>query len=630
MTYLKPYLKINRLIVFSSEGKILYDEKFHQGVNIIRGENSSGKSTIANFIFYGLGGDFNSWTEMAKRADSVYIELDINDGIYTLRRIISDSLQQGMYIYFDEFEVAKVSANENWQFFPYKQSANKNSFSNILFGLLQFPELKGSTSSNITMNQILRLLYIDQVSMSDTIFRKENFDTHLNREEIANLLLGVYDDSLYEEKLKLKELEKRNADKRNEFKAVNTILKEIGTEIDYVQIKKEIDVLNKEIDSINNFLLNADKIETNILEPEIQNISDQLIMNNHELSILKLEISKVELDIVDSKEFIESLQNRLNSLNESISARKNLGELPIHFCPNCLSSIKSVSEDKCFLCKEPLSVQSLISQAERMKIEISNQIKESNTLLSDKYTSFEDLIKKAESTEAENNRLQKELDFSIQKVESTRDTRMNEYYTKKGNLEAKIENYNRLLKSSIKLEELKESVLRLEEEINRLKIEIDNKEEKQLKNKYLAIKTIEEIAIYFLNEDLDRQDEFKNASNLEIDFYSDKIRVNNRSNFSASSNVYLKNSILFAIFFASLKLESFRYPRFILCDNIEDKGMEPIRSQHFQKMITNLSEESNIQHQIIFTTSMIDPSLDNTPLCIGEFYTHENKSLKSN
>jgi DNA repair exonuclease SbcCD ATPase subunit len=57
MTLLRPTLSLRRLVVFS-RGKVAYDQAFKLGVNIIRGTNSSGKSTILDFIFYALGGDF--------------------------------------------------------------------------------------------------------------------------------------------------------------------------------------------------------------------------------------------------------------------------------------------------------------------------------------------------------------------------------------------------------------------------------------------------------------------------------------------------------------------------------------------------------------------------------------------
>ena len=47
------YLKLNRLQVIK-EGTPVFNEEFHNGINIIRGHNSTGKSTISNFIFFAL------------------------------------------------------------------------------------------------------------------------------------------------------------------------------------------------------------------------------------------------------------------------------------------------------------------------------------------------------------------------------------------------------------------------------------------------------------------------------------------------------------------------------------------------------------------------------------------------
>ena len=39
-------LFLRRLRVVTRDDKVAYDEAFHKGINIIRGQNSSGKSTI--------------------------------------------------------------------------------------------------------------------------------------------------------------------------------------------------------------------------------------------------------------------------------------------------------------------------------------------------------------------------------------------------------------------------------------------------------------------------------------------------------------------------------------------------------------------------------------------------------
>ena len=78
MTKDKSYLFLNRLVIITHTGASAYDEKFHKGVNIIRGKNSSGKSTVSNFIFYALGGDFTNWNAESLRCREVFAEVEIN------------------------------------------------------------------------------------------------------------------------------------------------------------------------------------------------------------------------------------------------------------------------------------------------------------------------------------------------------------------------------------------------------------------------------------------------------------------------------------------------------------------------------------------------------------------------
>jgi len=81
------FLRLNRLRVIR-RGKVAYDQTFHVGVNIIRGQNGSGKSTIADFIFFVLGGEFGDWKDAARQCDEVQAEVVTPNGALAIRRSI--------------------------------------------------------------------------------------------------------------------------------------------------------------------------------------------------------------------------------------------------------------------------------------------------------------------------------------------------------------------------------------------------------------------------------------------------------------------------------------------------------------------------------------------------------------
>ena len=178
------------------------------------------------------------------------------------------------------------------------------------------------------------------------------------------------------------------------------------------------------------------------------------------------------------------------------------------------------------------------------------------------------------------------------------------------------------------LESLKSQKATLAQEVARLELSIQSKRKKQEARKAEAMSRIEYYTLDLLKKDLRCEEAFRLAESVSIDFSKNSFAVDGRNQFSASSVTYLKNSIHYGIFFSSLELNFFRYPRLIICDNMEDKGMEPRRSQNFQRVILELSKTFGIEHQIIFTTSMIDPNLNTSELCIGEEYSEDNKALR--
>ena len=115
-------LFLHRLLIYTDNGQVAYDEHFHKGINIIRGNNSSGKSTITHFIFYVLGGDFIDFVPEARLCSSVYAEVEINKAILTIKREVNkndkDEIKKNapMYIYWGNMEESlNPPEDKHWQ-----------------------------------------------------------------------------------------------------------------------------------------------------------------------------------------------------------------------------------------------------------------------------------------------------------------------------------------------------------------------------------------------------------------------------------------------------------------------------------------------------------------------------------
>jgi peptidoglycan hydrolase CwlO-like protein len=629
---IKPTLFLNRLIVITHNNQIAYDETFHNGVNIIRGQNSSGKSTIANFIFYALGGNLNNWTTEALKCKEVIAEVKINDATVTLKRDINKSGLQPMSIFWNNYEESKKDSI-NWQTFPYKQTINITSYTNVLFNAMSFPEVKNEEDSNITIHQILRLLYIDQETPTQKLFRLEQFDLPLTREAISEVLLGIYDDMLYSQKLKLKHIRKTKEEKDREFQSFNKMFGHTMGYSTIASIQNEIELTKKLLSGIIDNIIELRKQQiakatkkTTLIS---ENIQSDLSKTKNKIRELQTQIDQLDIDIADSQQFISTLEKRISELNNSLSTRRILGELPLTHCPQCLSELENnVAEGHCFLCKQPISNGAEKANAKRLLQEMNLQIKESNSLLEEKKRKLVAFSGELPIYREMAHRLQKQLDSSVQNPQTTRDEKLDNFLVEKGKFENKIEYLTQQLQAVELIELLKEEITQLAAEISTLELEIKQKESEQKRNYEIAMQKIKEITLSILKNDLERQEEFRNGKEIEIDFLRDIYSLDGKNNFSASSNVYLKNAILFSIFFASIELDFFRYPRFILCDNMEDKGMEKGRTQNLQNVLTDFSNKIEQEHQIIFTTSMIAEELNNTSYCVGAEYDRNNKVLK--
>ncbi|NQY08655.1 MAG: hypothetical protein HRT71_03970 [Flavobacteriales bacterium] len=634
-------LVLNRMIIYSNSGKIAYDELFHKGVNIIRGDNSSGKSTITHFIFYVLGGAFNDWVKEAKQCASVMAEVEFGGVSLVLKREINISdktkkanAQESMYIYWGSFKDLENSEIEHeWHKYGFSTYPEKKSFSNVLFDNLDIPIVQGE--NNITFHQLLRLLYVDQESPTSSLFYYEQFDSSLTRETVADLLLGVYSQELYDKKQRKVEVEKERDDVKREIKVIKRFISN-PNDLFPAHILTSIENKEKERHKNEEELIKLKEENKKVRYTEktkldFEGLNEEVIEQRKKVSSINDDIRSYQFEIEDSKYFIESLKKKIKAVNNSIITREFLGDFPLEYCPECLSDISVEDTTVCKLCKQNVDESYGVTQARKIEQELSFQLKESSSLLMKKERKLVEIQATFDSEKISHFQLQKKVNQALNDVKSIRDERIDNLYTDTGFIEGEIAQLRTLLENAELYQSFVKKKSELDSEFNSLESSIEYLRSEQEKQKRSTNEAIEKKGLYLLNNDLRRQQDFAEAKEFNVDYRNNLAFISDKdAKYSASSNFYLKTAARFSIFLASMELEKMRYPRFIFCDNMEDKGIEKERAQNFQRnIIKQALLNSTEEFQLIYTTSFIPDELDNTPYCVGEFYTESSPSLKN-
>lgn len=631
MTFLKPTLIVNRLTVFQN-GHRAFDCKFHKGVNIIRGRNSSGKTTIMDMLAFSLGAENIRWKPQALKCTSTIVEVSLNNEKVSFKREISTESMRPLHIYWGSIDNALKAGAHEWKLYPFKRSESKISFTQAIFNALSMPLAQGAGSSNLTLHQVLRVLYADQPSVHSPIFRFDRFDNALTRETIGGYLCGVYNDELYNAQLTLRDVETELTKKVSELRSIFSVLGRSGQAPDIQGIDEKINDLNKlrEIESkkLTSIVVSPEHENTDS-ENRVNTLRDELNKAKRTSANLKTKIQSLAFEISDSEMFISELQDRLKNLEQSGETRAIFDSMNFEFCPSCLTKIDPISSShSCHLCKSEQSDDKAENQLLRMKNELTLQIKESLQLMARRKDELVRLKRDVPLAENELKRLEHEFFKESNYWATPQETVSGEIYKAIGRLDEEIKRAYEDKKLIVVINELQEHRDELQSEKNRLDDLIKLHEENEEKLKGQIYSSISTIAQELLQEDLPLQKEFMSPESVEFSFTDNSVYVNGSKNFSESSAVILRHIFHLALLSASIENDSMRLPRFMMLDGIDDGGMEKDRSHNLQQIIIDECSRYDVDYQLIFATSEINPKYSESKYVVGEYYSPENYSLK--
>lgn len=632
MTQTKASIVLNRLVIMK-DNKSAYDENYHMGVNIIRSQgNSTGKTTIMDAIFFILGGDVEEWTAEAQACDYVVAELSFRGNILTFKREIGDTRYPPIYMYEGPYAEA-VKNSLNWLKFSHKRSGDRESFSQAIFRLLGYPENKLSTFANITIHEILRLVYSDQLTAVNKIFKQQVFDPDEMRQTVGEFLLGVDDLDLHGLRLQFRNLEKELSNLIGRLKATQEFFTSAGLTPDSSSIITQVEQIIKEHDElrerINYFESPVKKVKSVEESEDVKQIREELRQVKQSIRGHRDNREALTYEVEDSILFISSLKERKNALDQSEVTRESLGELRFEFCPACLSKIETpitANEPVCHLCKKDKTDENDVTGFLRMQFELNYQIKESEQLLDSRKTELGDLDKLINELDIKRKQLQERYNSFVETADPIT-AELKDALTKIGQYDKTLESLREKQKLIDIIDNISKEKADVVKNISFLSDQIEQ-QEKNREGRWKALqKRISEITIEILRNDIPSEETFAIATEFEFDFSKNRLLVDGRSKFSASSICYLKTAFLFALFMVSLEDNLVLFPRFSLFDNIEDKGSTPKRVQNMHNLIIKYLENVEQDHQIIFTTSVLSDDLNNSDYCVGPEYNYNLKTL---
>lgn len=623
------YLKMNRLVIIK-DGKRLYNEQFHDGINIIRGEHSVGKSTILDMIFYVLGGELkkDDWKYPADTCTSVNAEITINNRIFTISRPIEPGRVPHIKIYEGQYDDAMKNADE-WLDYGPRRNDDKLSFSEMMFELFNWGQFKSDNYQNLTMHQIMRLIYLSQSSDSNRIFRKEQSraDNENTRIAIAEFLLGLDDLETHSYRQALLKHERDFDNSSAELRAYFSLLGEDAS-LTVDSIQESLTIKHEELTIIDNkkdSLLDSTELLENHHEYELATERNDILVRTqnltHEINSTNIELHSLKIEIQDCILFGKNLTYRIKALHESKDTYVSLGEVSFAYCPCCLAPIQTSADNEtgCALCKSNEKLYSLEEKYIETLNELQYQQRQNDKIivtLSDNVECLEsDLLSKNKILQALNNRL-----FEISLVSNKRELLITSLIEERTEKLIEINLLKEKIESAKKVDDLKKKREHITKQIEHCRTRIDELEASNITRKQLVYSRLSQLSTKILEGDSGNEDKFKTATQLssEIDFAKDRWLLNERVNYSDSSNVVKKSALHLALLLFSIHDSSCRYPRFSIMD-FECGDINEGRSHNLQKLIiSSLAGLSG--YQLIMTTSKIDKGLNNKMYGVGRYY----------
>lgn len=600
-------------VKYSGEKYFFESPEFGYGINIVVGDNGSGKSTFSYFIEYGLGGNikpFNDgreggkYEEILKDANNfVELEIIINNREYSLKRFIN---QNDIFIN-DGKNVDKLPVNRNKDYAP-------KIFSDWLLEKLNIPVFELNLGVNtwyFNFNDLFRLLCYDQDTEPRKIFKSpsnENYisDSSIIRKSTFETLLGISSVEYFKKFDELKNSQKIKDTAKSRLSDFLLSHSNLDETVDLETLIEELNVqLTKVIDERNLYQKQNTKVDEKT--EHLASIQSDLINLEIKISEDTVHIQNYQNEAFKIERLYNNLNQEISEIQKTIFTHDKLNLFSMEVCPFCMNK-KEKKEGFCICGSEfkKDDYEKFVYNSSEYK-EILKHKEKSLSTISVALKSYKEEIETSKNENELNSKKSTELKNQLKNIINAIEYSGNSQFIDLLNekiLELKTEIFNN------------ENLLDLTKQQRNFKsdFELKNNEYKRIFKEYQKlkykfeqdnIKTIH--AFNSIYDELMSKSSYK-SKHAEIDedympFIDEGIYKNK------SADVPKRLMYYFTALCLSLKLKTVKHPRFLLIDTPETVGIDDDNLRDNLKLLDlaldlSKNNENDVieNYQVILTT----------------------------
>lgn len=567
---------IVKKVIYAGENYVYSSPELTTGINIILGDNGSGKSTFSYFIEYGFGGkvkpfmndDVDARYSLILNDTNNYVQLDILiDRVpYSLKRFINSQdifIEHGGHV--DTYALDRRSADYI--------------FSDWLLDKLGIPVFElylGATHWYFNFNDLFRLLNYDQNTETRKIYKEpiaENFvaDSVVIRKSIFEILLGISSVEFFKKQdearaaMKARDLAKGlfenfkdNHEISDDYEKLNSRKIEASKNLAELEEKRNSEL--KQNTTVDDKVGELADVQAKLIDLQLNASQDRVMLANisneqHKVSVLH-----------------QGLVEEIAQIEKIIFTHDKLDLFAMEVCPFCMAR-KNVQQGFC-ICGSPFNDDDY-----EKFVYNSNEYKD---ILTRKQKGIEAITVADLAYRSDVKKISERLNATNDKFE--------EYTLKLRN----IINTAEYAGNNTVIDDLNDRIFKVKEELLQINFGMRNSEQyARLQADFIEKNRVFGIAQGNLNRAMEAHEK-NNADTISAfnkvysallakssykskEAYIDDSYmpfIDNREYKANSSEVPKRLMYYFTILSLALKMNSVKHPRFLLIDTPEDSGID--------------------------------------------------------